>query len=290
MHEKDWTCLSTIFDEKNLTRAAEILYISQPALTYRIRELEKELDIKIFIKGKGTVKFTTEGYLLVKYAKKMLVELNKLKGDLHKTDQPGNGILNITAGETFSHTELPDILSKFQQLYLNIKFNITSINPNNILDKLVNAESHVVLIRSKLDWNGPHLLLRKDPVCIISKEPIFLKDLPKYPRINFLLTLSTKRAVEEWWQEHFSVPPLIGMIVCKPEACHEMIRKNLGYAIGPLYPSQIISLQNGLQVMPLQRKDGTPFELNFYAYYREEVAQIKRVQTFIKFLKQYYSA
>lgn len=290
MDEKDWTCLNTIFDKKNLTRASEILYISQPALTYRIRELEKELSIKIFIKGKGTVKFTKEGHLLVEYAKKMLVELNKLKDELHKMNQPGNGILNITVGETFSHAELPDILSNFHQLYPNIKFNITSINPHNILDNLANAKSHITIIRSELDWNDPQLLLRKDPICIISKKPLLLKNLPKYPRINFLLTTSTKKAVDDWWQEHFSVPPLIGMSVCQSESCLEMVRQNLGYAIGPLYPSQAASLQNELQVMTLQHKDGTPFKINLVAYYRQEVGKMEIVKTFINFLKQHYSA
>lgn len=289
MDEKDWTCLATIFDENNLTRAAEKLYISQPALTYRIRELEKELDVKIFAKGKGNIKFTNEGMLLVQYARKMLIRLSKLKNELYQMNQPGGGILKISSGEYFAHTDLPDILSSFCQLHSNIKFSISSVNPNNILDKLISAESHITIIRSELDWNGPKLLLRKDPICVISKKPVCLTDLPKLPRVNFTLTVSSKKAVDEWWQESFSVPPFIGMSVNKSETCIEMVRQNFGYAINPLSANQIEQLQHDLYVMPLYRKDGTPYDLNLLAYYREDVAEIKIVKAFIKFLKQYFS-
>lgn len=290
MDEKDWSSLITIFDEKSLTRAAKKLYISQPSLTYRIRELERELNIKIFVKGKGVVKFTKEGQLIAEYSKKMLLELNKLKEELCKISQPNTGILNITAGETFGHTELPDILSSFRELYPDIKFNVSSINPNNLLDSLVNADSHITIVRSDVDWNGPKLLLRKDPIYLISKMPITLKDLPKLPRINFILTTSTKKAIADWWQESFNQLPLIGMSVNRSETCLEMVRQRFGYAIAPLYLPQIKKLETELSLQPLRHNDDTLYEINLFAYYREEIAEIKIVKTFIKFLQQYFTA
>lgn len=288
MDEKDWTCLATIFEEKNLTRSAEKLYISQPALTYRIRELEKELGVKIFVKAKGSVKFTKEGNRIAQYAKKMQFELNRLKADLQEMNQVAHGTLEISAGEIFSHTELPTILSKFHQLYPNIKFNISSLNPNNILDKLTNVESHITIIRSELEWSGPKLILRKDPVCIISKNPVSLHALPKMTRINMLLTNSSKKAIDDWWNKFFAAPPSLSMNVTKPEACIEMVKQDFGYAIFPLSVVQKQHLQNDLHVTSLHYKDGTPFELNLYAYYREETTDIKMVETFIKFLKEYF--
>jgi DNA-binding transcriptional LysR family regulator len=288
MDEKDWTCLAAIFDENNLTHASEKLYISQPALTYRIRKLEKELGIKIFVKGKGTVKFTKEGIVLAQYAKKMLAELCKLKDELFEMNQPGTGISKISSGEYFAHTELPNILSSFHQLYSDIKFSISSINPNNILEDLINAESHITIIRSELDWKGPKLLLRKDPICVISKKAISLTDLPKLPRINSVLTNSTKKAIEEWWQKCYSAPPLIGMSAFKSETCIEMVRQNFGYAIYPLSTAQRKQL-NDLCVIPVCYTDGTPHELCLFAYYREDCAEIKIVKTFIKFLKHYFA-
>lgn len=289
MDDKDWTCLTTIFEEKSLSRAAEKLYIAQPSLTYRIKELEKKLGIKIFIKAKGSVKFTEEGLRLLEYANKMQVELKKLEDDLYEMQQPGDGVLKISAGEYFAHAELPDILSAFHQLYPNVKFNISSKNPYNILDNLKNADSHIAIIRSNFDWDGPKILLKKDPMCVISKQSLQLKDLPQLPRINFILTTPSKKTVDEWWQETFYTPPLIGMNVHKIETCIEIVRQNFGYAILPLTQAQIMQLQDDLHILPLHQRDDTPLELNIIAYYRQEITTIKTVKTFINFLKHYFS-
>ena len=46
MDEKDWNAIRVLYEEKNISRAAERLYISQPALTYRLKNLEKEFGTK----------------------------------------------------------------------------------------------------------------------------------------------------------------------------------------------------------------------------------------------------
>ena len=53
MDTKDWIVLKTISDERSLTKAAERLYLSQPALTYRLRNLEKEFGVTILTRGPG---------------------------------------------------------------------------------------------------------------------------------------------------------------------------------------------------------------------------------------------
>lgn len=291
MDEKDWTLLATIINEENLNHAAEKLNISQPALAYRVRELEKELNIKIFIKGKDTLKFTKEGLLLVNYAKSMLVELAKLKDRLHELNQPGIGILKLTAGDNFANSELPLILSKFHQLHNDIKFTIRPIDQGHTLDDLANAKAHIALIRTNIDWQGPKLVLKEYPVCAVSKNPITFTDLPNLPRISYKLSSVAEKDDAAWWKEHFSVPPKIDMLVNKLDTCIKMIKEGFGYSILPMVEAQIEDLQQqGLYVMRLYHKDGTPHHVNLFAYYREEAAEITIVKTFLDFLNQYFAS
>ena len=58
MDEKDWNAMRIVYEEKNISRAAERLYISQPALTYRLKNLEKEFGTTLFYKVKGGIEFT----------------------------------------------------------------------------------------------------------------------------------------------------------------------------------------------------------------------------------------
>ena len=72
----------SLYEEKNISRAAERLYISQPALTYRLKNLEKEFGTTLFYKVKGGIEFTPEGVHLVEYAEEMLKKLQKTKDNM----------------------------------------------------------------------------------------------------------------------------------------------------------------------------------------------------------------
>jgi DNA-binding transcriptional LysR family regulator len=77
--EKDCLMLCYIAEEQSMKRAAERLYITQPALTYRLNQLEKEFAVPLIVRGNRGTKLTMEGERLVEYAKRNLRELTELK-------------------------------------------------------------------------------------------------------------------------------------------------------------------------------------------------------------------
>ena len=79
MDQRDCTILQYLSEDLNLTKAAERLYMTQPALTYRIQQIEKEFNTRLIVKtGKG-IRFTPEGERVVKFARKMLIDLRNTK-------------------------------------------------------------------------------------------------------------------------------------------------------------------------------------------------------------------
>ena len=61
MHMSDWSLLQTLYTCRNLTRAAETLYVSQPTLSKRLKAIEEELHITIAVRSKQGLTFTPEG-------------------------------------------------------------------------------------------------------------------------------------------------------------------------------------------------------------------------------------
>ena len=104
--EKDWEMLLTIYEEKNISKAAQRLFVSQPALSYRIKAIEKQLNIKVFIKGKKNISFTKEGELLVSYARKMKIENQKLIDQLKGAKSKYSGELRIGVSSNFADLSL----------------------------------------------------------------------------------------------------------------------------------------------------------------------------------------
>ena len=79
MNEKDWTLLTALAAEKNLTRAAQRLYVTQPAVTRRIQQIERELNCAIVVRGARGVELSAEGEALARYAAEELQRLQALR-------------------------------------------------------------------------------------------------------------------------------------------------------------------------------------------------------------------
>jgi DNA-binding transcriptional LysR family regulator len=66
MEDRDWLILQELYRMKNITKAAQELYMSQPALTSRLQHIEREFNVRIVTRSTKGIRFTPEGEYLVK--------------------------------------------------------------------------------------------------------------------------------------------------------------------------------------------------------------------------------
>jgi len=119
----------------NITKAAEQLYISQPAVTKSIKQLEKSLGGALFIRTKKGVILTEEGKVLLEYVKNILEEAKNAQNKFNSLIQLEEGKIHIGASATVSKHFLMPFLEEFHRLYPNIDIEITNeLTPNLIKD------------------------------------------------------------------------------------------------------------------------------------------------------------
>jgi len=288
MDEKDWLFLQALHEEKNVTRAAQKLFISQPALTYRIKQMEEQLDIQIFIRGRRNIKFTSEGEHLALYAKRMVIELQKLKDKLQDSKHDVRGELRLGVSSNFADQMLPDLLKKFNDIYPQIKFNVHTAWSVDVFKRLCNEEDHIGIIRGNYDWESSKILMGVNEVCLVSKKHINLIDLPTLPRIRHQSGPDTTKITDQWWNENFSTPPYISMEVDNLETCKKMVMKGLGYGILPNYSLSEIENPDEIFIYPLT-VEGQPVLRKLWAFYREDDTKLSAVKAFVDFLNQHYA-
>lgn len=233
MDDKDWLILHTIYKERNITKAAEQLYISQPSLTYRIQQLEKEFDVKILSRRKRGVDFTTEGEYLVQYANRMLKELEQTKNYLNSLGGKIKGPLRLGVSQTYARYELPKILAEFLRLYPDVDLHLKTGFSHEVFQMMQHEEASIGIVRDPYDWRGPKLHIDEEEIFLVSKNKIKIEELPYIPRIDYNTDLSLKNTIESWWKQTFDVPPKIAMEVDIIDTCREMVLNGLGYAILP---------------------------------------------------------
>lgn len=284
MEERDWLILTTLYENKNITKTARDLFISQPALTNRLQHIEDEFKVKIVNRGSRGVNFTTEGEYLVTYANEMLLHLLKLKEDINNLEKNVKGTLRIASSRFTSKYILPRMLSQFKELYPEVDFYVTSCLSSNALELLYNRDVHVSFTRGEHDWLGCKNLIFEENICIASKNKIEFENLPYLPRILFQIDGKTKAILNNWWMDNFSSPPQIVAEVDSLDTCKEMVLCGLGYAI---MTSNIISDHKDLYCMDIKDKNGNVITRNNWLLYHEESLELNIVKAFVNFAKEY---
>lgn len=282
MNEKDYLMLKYIFEAQNLTKAAELLYITPPALTYRLQQLEKEFGVNIITKNGRSIEFTPEGRYLVQYAQKALVDLRKTKDYMLNMGSEVQGILRLGVSRVIAHYKLPPILKEFLNLYPKVEINVNTGISDEVYELLRKDEIHVGIVRGSYTWSEQKHLLNEENVYIISKNKLNIEDLPAIPRINYRNSTDFNDDINNWWYERFTAPPLISMQVDTFEICKEMVKNELGYAI---IPQIFLYADDPLYKTGLIQKSGAAVTVKTWMLYRQSSTQLAMVDKFVNHMK-----
>ena len=122
--------------EENMTRAAEILHVTQPTLSKQMKSLEDELGKKLFTRHSFRIRLTEEGVLLRSRAEDLVGMADKIKQEFVSLDDIAGGELNLGLAESFQIRHLARAIRRFKQDYPAVHYHITSGDTEQIADKL----------------------------------------------------------------------------------------------------------------------------------------------------------
>lgn len=286
LNTKNWLILKVLYEEKNITRAAEKLFISQPALSYRIKQIEEEMGVTILLRSRRGITFTVEGEYLVRYSLNMLNELQNVKDYLNSMNNAEEGIIRLGVASNFARHALPGILRDFSSKYHNIQYNLYTGLTKTIQQMVENNEIYVGIIRGSTEWNDLKIKLTEEEICIISKYPLELKKLPFLPMISYKTSPGLQDTIDEWWQENFSVPPNITMNLDNIETSRTLVLEGLGYTIIPSIGLE--EVKKDLYVYPIKNKNGDPILRETHLIFNENSLNFAVIKTFIEFIEKYF--
>ncbi len=287
MDYRDWEMLKVLYSQKNLTKAARLLFITQPALTNRIKHMQEEFGVKIVTRESRGVHFTPQGEYLVHCADDILTQFNKIKEhirDMSKTS--GNevvGTLRLGVSNFFANYELPYILKLFKSQYPHVEFKVITGWSKDVSQLIHNKDVHIGFVRGDYSCRGlkRHLLL-EETVSVTSREAIDLVDLPNLPRIDYSADYLLKSLIDNWWAENYTQPPFISIEVDQVDTCKEMVINGLGYGI---LSSRMLKDIEDLYKIDLTDQKGNPILRRTWMYYHNESLEWNVVKAFVNFIQ-----
>ncbi|MCM1056676.1 MAG: LysR family transcriptional regulator [Firmicutes bacterium] len=122
--------------EENMTRAAELLHVTQPTLSKQLKALEDELGCKLFTRHSCSIRLTEEGMLLRKRAEDLVQMADKITGEFLSLDDVTGGDVYLGLAESYQIRFLAREINTFKQSYPGLRYHITSGDTEQVTEKL----------------------------------------------------------------------------------------------------------------------------------------------------------
>jgi LysR family transcriptional regulator, transcriptional activator of the cysJI operon len=139
----------TVAQRLNFTKAAAELYISQPAVSKHIQELEETYKTKLFERNGSKIALTPAGAILVDHTKSIFDIYRAIEFDMSSFVSKRKGLLKIGASTTISQYVIPPVLSQFHEKETEISIQLMNGNSEQIETALLNKEIEVGIVEGQ---------------------------------------------------------------------------------------------------------------------------------------------
>lgn len=179
--------------EGNITRAADILHVTQPTLSRQLMDLEKELGTTLVIRGKRGLTLTDDGLYFRQRAEEIIELADRLEQQFVRKSDHISGVINIGASEAVGSRVLAKLIRRFSEKYPLIQFQLFNETVNNIKDRLEKGLVDIGLLLEPVDvlkydflrlsqketWG---VLLRYDHP-LAARDEVSAEEMAQYPLI-----------------------------------------------------------------------------------------------------------
>lgn len=244
MELSDIRCVLAVAYEKNFTRAAESLFITQSALSQKISRIEKQLGVKLFIRTNRSVALTEACQVFVENGLPVIEACDNFNHAMEKLQTGQKESLSLAFFPLAEYSEIPQITAGFITRYPEYQLSISTIShESKDLEALKNGHFDFAfqrLLKEFLPADISAISLTQEPMFILlhkedalaSNQHIFLSDIRHYHIITAkgaMLVPSADFPYHELYSDNSSLPSLItgpGYCTLTTEStCHKIIEK-----------------------------------------------------------------
>lgn len=226
----------------SFTKAAEVLFMTQPAVTFQIKQLEEHFNTRLFDRGHGRISLTPAGEVVLGYAERILglssemdVRLSELTGEI-------SGSLMVGASTTIAEFLLPRILGEFKSTYPNVRSRLTVGNSESIENRVMEHTIDIGFIESPSHEPNLECEACCDDELVVVCSPRFPlarskeltpQKLLEHPYVSREPGSGTREFTESYLRQHGVAPEQMNVVMelGSPIALNGVIETGLGFAI-----------------------------------------------------------
>ena len=276
----------------SFTRAADALFMTQPAVTFQIKQLEEQYGTRLFERRHGGISLTPAGEMVLSYAQKILALSDEMETRLSEMTGEMRGPLLVGASTTIAEFMLPRVLGEFNAAYPQVRARLIVANSESIESRVAEHTLDVGLIEvpakaggltSQICCEDELLVICAPDYPLAGQKSVKPAALAEYEFISREPGSGTREITDAYFLGH-KVPPeslKTQMELGSPEALKGVVSTGLGFAIVSRAVVDKEVQLGELLAIPLD----PPLKRSLYLVFQKDRFQSRLTATFIEFTR-----
>lgn len=232
----------TVAKQLSFTKASELLFMTQPAVTFQVKQLEEQFNTRLFERSHSKISLTPAGEIAMEYAERILNLSGEMETRIGEMTGQVGGTLLLGASTTIAEYLLPRMLGEFKNAYPNVHTRLMVANSESVAEKVLDHSLDAGLIETSLQHPQLHahaccndeLVLICSPQHELSQQlSIAPEQLVLHPYITREAGSGTREVVDDFLRQAGVAPENLDIVMelGSQEAIKGAVEAGLGVAV-----------------------------------------------------------
>ena len=286
---KQLRIFEAVAEHRNYTQAAKSLFLTQPAVSMQIRQLEEEAGMALFERSGKEVRLTDAGLELLHHARLIHQQLEEAQQAMAEMRGLKRGRLRLTMASTANYFA-PRLLAGFCRRHPGVRISLDVANRDGLIQALENNTSDIVImgkpperlpVRAEIFLDNPLVVIAPPGHPLTGRRRIPLSELARHPFIVRERGSGTRAAVERFLARHDVERPT-GMEMNSSEAIKQAVQAGLGLGVVSLHT---LEMELALQRLVVLDVEDFPIMRHWRMVYRRDKRFSAVAQAFHDFVR-----
>lgn len=279
----------------SFSEAASALALSQPAVTFQVQRLERDLGVRLLERGGGRISLTAEGEEFRRYAEKTLDQERLLRESLSRLTSEISGRLSIAASTVPGEFLVPSLLADFTRHYPDVQATVSVADTEQVVERVLHAECDLGFTGARSERGGfQQVLFLRDPVVLIvppahpfaARAGVRLEELHGQPLVTREVGSGTMSNVRHLLQQagYDTRDWANATVLGSTQAVISAVQAGLGISFVSAYAAALATRAGAIRALTV---DGVKLERDLYIVYQEGRLSTRLQREFVAFAQSW---
>ena len=232
----------TVARQLSFTKAAEQLFMTQPAVTFQVKQLEEHFNTRLFERSHGRIALTPAGRLVMDYAERILAMSEEMDTRVGELTGAVAGPLLLGASTTIAEFILPQILGEFKALHPEVQANMIVANSETIVNRvadhtidvgLIESPSYLQSLQNEICCDDELVVICAPGHPLAGRKTVKAQDIAALPIVRREPGSGTREFTDNYFRECGVPPEDLNMVMelGSPEAMKGVVETGIAVAI-----------------------------------------------------------